>query len=279
MKTIDLKQVRNEYIKKFKNKNIDCFDVDYIISQVLNISTTEVILTKTINKKHFCKLKKIFKKRLKGYPCTLIFKKAYFYANEFFVNKHVLSCRQDTEILIEQIEKLNNKNFKILDLCTGSGCIGITLNKLGYNQVVASDISRKALKIAKINNKKLKTDVKFIKSDLFNSIHDKYDVIVCNPPYIETQTIKGLDDEVKNFDPIIALDGGVDGLKFYREIISQLNRHLTENGIIIFEIGYNQSKQVSNLLKNHGFESKVIKDYSGNDRVVIGNKIDKVIKC
>ena len=266
----DLKSLRLNLKKTFEKNNIDVYDADCIIAEVLNVEINKLMFINSISALHYYKIKRLSKRRLKGCPITKIFKKAYFYGFEFYVNKNVLSCRQETELLVEYIEKNINKNAKILDLCTGSGCIAISLNKIGFNNVFASDISSKALKVAKKNNKQLKTNVKFIKSDLFDNINDKFDVIVSNPPYIDDNEIDKLSVEVKNFDPILALNGGENGLDIYEKIINKLNYYLNKNGTIIFEIGYNQGKDVCEMLKNKGYETFVIKDYSNLDRVVVG---------
>ena len=272
MKNVKLKLIREQIKQSFLSQNIEVIDIDYIISNVINIPIKNLFLVDKISLKEYKKILKLTKKRLNGCPITEVFNKAYFYGYEFFVNKHVLSCRQDTEILIETAENNIPKTAKVLDLCTGSGCIGITLNLLGYDNVDCADISSKAIKVSKKNAKKLKANVKIFKSDLFKNISKKYDLIISNPPYIKTDDINELSTEVKNYDPLIALDGGEDGLKFYRLIVKELNNHLAENGKVIFEIGYNQAKEVAQLLEEENFKVKVIKDYSGNDRVVFAEK-------
>ena len=163
-----------------------------------------------------------------------------------------------------------NFKVKVLDMCTGSGCIAISIDKLCDNaQVVGADISKKALEIAEINNKENSAGVDFIESDLFENIKECFDVIVSNPPYIESEKIEKLMPEVRDFEPRIALDGTKDGLEFYRNICNNLSRYLKEQGAVFFEIGYNQGRSVSKILNEQGFEKvKIIKDYSQNDRVV-----------
>ena len=268
----DLKEIRAKIKAEFSAKNISLFDADCILSEVLKTPINNLIMLKNITRYNAFKINHYVKKRIKGEPITKMFKKAYFYGYEFYVNKNVLSPRQDTELLVEYCEKNINKNLKILDLCAGSGAIAISLNKLGFKNVVASDISKKALKVAKKNNKLLNTNVTFIKSDMFNEITEKFDVIVSNPPYIESEDVKRLDIEVKKYDPKLALDGGVDGLMFYKHIINNLNKYLNENGLVVLEIGYNQAKDVCNLLKEKGYNSFVIKDYNNLDRVIVGKR-------
>ena len=193
----------------------------------------------------------------------------------FYVNENVLIPQPDTEILVEEtIEKIKNlmsNNIKILDLCTGSGAIAISIAKLMSN-ITATDISEKALKIAKTNaqNNNVQNKIKFINSNMFQNINEKFDVILSNPPYIETNTIKTLSKEVQN-EPKLALDGGQDGLEFYRIIAKNAHKHLNKNGIIMLEIGYNQRKAVTQIFeetkKYKNIECK--KDYSNNDRIII----------
>ena len=196
-----------------------------------------------------------------------------FMGINFKVNENVLIPRQDTEILVEEVIKYINsqeRKVKVLDMCTGSGCIAISIDKLCDNaQVVGADISKKALEIAEINNKENSAGVDFIESDLFENIKECFDVIVSNPPYIESEKIEKLMPEVRDFEPRIALDGTKDGLEFYRNICNNLSRYLKEQGAVFFEIGYNQGRSVSKILNEQGFEKvKIIKDYSQNDRVV-----------
>lgn len=215
----------------------------------------------------------LVEKRAMHVPLQYLTGNQEFMGFNFRVNENVLIPRQDTEILVEEAVKYINgkeQKIKVLDMCTGSGCIAVSIDKLCENaRVVGTDISGKALEIAKINNEENDTRVNFIESDLFENIKERFDVIVSNPPYIESEEIEKLMPEVREFEPRIALDGTKDGLEFYRNICNNLSRYLKENGAVFFEIGYNQGVAVSRLLNEHGFEKvKVIKDYSQNDRVV-----------
>lgn len=215
----------------------------------------------------------LIEKRAAHIPLQHLTGNQEFMGINFKVNENVLIPRQDTEILVEEVIKYINsqeRKVKVLDMCTGSGCIAISIDKLCDNaQVVGADISKKALEIAEINNKENSAGVDFIESDLFENIKECFDVIVSNPPYIESEKIEKLMPEVRDFEPHIALDGTKDGLEFYRNICNNLSRYLKEQGAVFFEIGYNQGRSVSKILNEQGFEKvKVIKDYSQNDRVV-----------
>lgn len=207
-----------------------------------------------------------------GMPIQYINNKAYFMGLEIYVDENVLIPRCDTEILVEEIIKIVKKDslIKILDLCTGSGAIAISLKKYLNNiEIIASDISDKALMVAKKNASKIGVDVKFIESDLFNNINGKFDLIVSNPPYIKKFVIPSLDKQVRN-EPILALDGGKDGLDFYRKISYDAKRFLNNNGYLCFEIGYDQRKEVEDILLQNGYINIYSKkDYGGNDRIVI----------
>lgn len=209
---------------------------------------------------------------LEGIPIQYINNKAYFMGLEFYVDENVLIPRCDTEILVEEIIKIIKKDslLKILDLCTGSGAIAISLKKYLNNiEIMASDISDKALMVAKKNASKIGVDVKFIESDLFNSINGKFDLIVSNPPYIKKSVIPSLDKQVRN-EPILALAGGEDGLDFYRKISYDAKKFLNNNGYLCFEIGYDQREDVEDILLQNGYINIYSKkDYGGNDRIII----------
>ena len=216
------------------------------------------------------------KKRAEHIPLQYIVGETEFMGLKFKVNSNVLIPRQDTEILVEEALKRIRPDMQILDMCTGSGCILESILKFGEKKQMhlkgtGCDISEEALKVARENNSRLGTDARFIKSDLFESVTGKYDMIVSNPPYIRTEEINRLDEEVKLHDPWIALDGKEDGLYFYRLIVKDSIRYLNKGGYILFEIGFDQGKDVSELLKNEGYEEiEIKKDLAGLDRVVMG---------
>lgn len=210
-----------------------------------------------------------------GMPMQYITNNQEFMGMDFYVDEHVLIPRPDTEILVEEVLKIidNKENLDIIDMCTGSGAIAISIAKYApNNNIYAIDISTSALDVAKRNAEKnnVNKEIQFINSNMFQNlkINIKADIIVSNPPYIETETIKTLDKQVQN-EPKIALDGGNDGLNFYRNILENSKLYLKENGIILMEIGYNQKQTVTNLFKTQFKQVNCIKDLSGNDRVII----------
>lgn len=221
------------------------------------------------------KYKKLLAKRLKHVPVQYITGHQEFMGLDFKVNEDVLIPRQDTELLVLKVlEVLEKKtNARVLDMCTGSGCIAISICKLaGQTMVTAVDVSDGALKVAAENARLNQAEITLVKSDLFDEVEGTFDVIVSNPPYIETSVIYELEPEVREFEPMLALDGMEDGLYFYRRIIENAPSYLKNGGVIAFEIGYNQGETVPELLHQAGFESvAVYKDLCGRNRVVMGS--------
>ncbi|MEZ7764827.1 peptide chain release factor N(5)-glutamine methyltransferase [Gemella sp. 27098_8_92] len=200
----------------------------------------------------------------------------YFYDRKFKVTSDVLSPRMETEELvykvIDYIRKNNLTNIKILDLCTGSGIIGITLKKELEEfdvKILASDISSRALTVAKENASSLEADISFVESDLFSNIQDKFDIIVSNPPYIAHDDKKTIKENVLNYDPHLALFADEEGMYFYRNIIEKSRQYLNEKGVIFFEIGYDQKEKIITLGENNKFETVVYKDINGRDRIAV----------
>ena len=221
------------------------------------------------------KYRSMVEMRSKRIPLQQITGSREFMGLEFYVNESVLIPRQDTETLVELVLKEHKgKNPKVLDMCTGSGCIAVSLASLGgFDSVTAVDISSEALKVAGRNAEKLmgKGRLELVESDLFSALDEnrKFDVIVSNPPYIPTEVIRGLEPEVKDHEPMLALDGREDGLYFYRRLAAECGRYLNPGGAVYFEIGYDQGESVSELLKHEGFvKIRVKKDAAGLDRVV-----------
>ena len=212
-------------------------------------------------------------KRLKHVPVQQITGTAWFYGYRFTVTPDVLIPRYDTEILVREVlDTVKDRDRTVLDLCTGSGCIAAALKlEGGYREVLASDISDAALRVAEKNAADLGAEIQFISSDLLREIPGKVDVIVSNPPYIAADEFNGLDPEVRDCEPRLALYGGADGLDFHRRIASEAPSHLTDNGRVFFEIGAGQGEAVTAILEGKGFtEVRVTKDLAGLPRVVSG---------
>lgn len=211
-------------------------------------------------------------KRAEHIPLQYIIGEQEFMGLRFKVNSNVLIPRQDTETLVEQVLKIVKPGMKVLDLCTGSGCVLISVLKNAPELTgMGSDISKTALLVAKENAKLHEVDAEWVRSDLFDNITETFDVIMANPPYIPTGEILSLMPEVRDFEPENALDGGADGRDFYRKITGQVKDYLNPGGYVYMEIGYDQGEAVSELMRNAGFtEVEVIKDLARNDRVVKG---------
>ena len=211
-------------------------------------------------------------KRAEHIPLQYIIGEQEFMGLRFKVNSNVLIPRQDTETLVEQVLKIVKPGMKVLDLCTGSGCVLISVLKNAPELTgMGSDISKTALLVAKENAKLHEVDAEWVRSDLFDNITETFDVIMANPPYIPTGEILSLMPEVRDFEPENALDGGADGLDFYRKIAGQVKDYLNPGGYVYMETGYDQGEAVSELMRNAGFtEVEVIKDLARNDRVVKG---------
>ncbi|CDE84009.1 release factor glutamine methyltransferase [Clostridium sp. CAG:273] len=283
-----------------------------LIEYVFKISKEKLILKykDEINNKKVEEFRNLLKKLENGIPIQYIINNQEFMGLNFYVDEDVLIPQPDTEVLVEEVIKycnelrnnepedketnkdykeniekepiinkedknINKKTIKILDLCTGSGIIGISIYKYLENvEIYASDISQKALNIAEKNTNLNNAKINFINSDMFENIHIKdFDIIVSNPPYIESKVIKSLSKEVQN-EPKLALDGGEDGLKFYRSILENAKDYLRKNGAIFLEIGYDQKEKIEEILKSYKIykETKCIKDFGGNNRVIIIKK-------
>lgn len=212
-------------------------------------------------------------KRAKRVPVQQIIGRQEFCGLDFCVNEHVLIPRQDTECLVEEVLKKSKPDDRILDVCTGSGCIIISLQKLMKDRCLcyATDISEEALKVAGKNAERLDADVNFWQGDLFEAVEGKFDIIVSNPPYIESEVIRGLEPEVREHEPMLALDGKEDGLFFYRRIIKDAGNYLNPDGWLFFEIGFEQGDAVSRLMEENGYKNVTVKkDLAGLDRIVLG---------
>ena len=279
-----IKELQEYGIKRLKESNIEdtILKIKLVLTSILNRPKEHLLIHADENVEEE-KVKEFFQaveKLENKIPLEYITKKREFMKLNFYVDENVLIPRPDTEILTEEVIKKCKKG-KILDLCTGSGAIAVSLAKyIPESKVTATDISKNALKIAKKNAIENKVEVTFIESDLFDNIQEReWDAIVSNPPYIETDIINTLQPEVQK-EPVIALDGGSDGLDFYRKIILNAQNYLKKDGLLALEIGYNQAKDVTQLLRGQKkySEIEVIKDLGQNDRVVLARCKNVVFK-
>lgn len=270
--------VYSQVKSKLANAGVtDKSDADWIIATVLGKNRAEIKLVSFVTDKEYEDIMKATERRANGESVDNIFGFTEFYGLTFDVNKKVLTPRMETEILVEQVLKAE-KNFKnptILDLGTGSGAIAVSIAKNCEATITAIDVSKMALATAEANAKKNDVKIEFLHSNLFDGLKRKrkFDIIVSNPPYIPTKEIEKLDKNVRECDPVLALDGGEDGLDFYREIISKAPDRLNNGGLLFFEVGKGQAQDVKKFLKENGFEEiKIIKDYNKIERVICGKR-------
>ena len=260
--------------RQAKEENLARFLLMYMLDEMREFNENLALeLTEEDEQKYFQLINKHIKDDT---PLSHLVGFEYFYDRKFKVTSDVLSPRMETEELvykvIDYIRKNNLTNIKILDLCTGSGIIGITLKKELEEfdvKILASDISSRALTVAKENASSLEADISFVESDLFSNIQDKFDIIVSNPPYIAHDEKKTIKENVLNYDPHLALFAGEEGMYFYRNIIEKSRSYLNEKGIMFFEIGYDQKEKIITLGENNKFETVVYKDINGRDRIAV----------
>lgn len=256
--------LKNAGVLDYKN------NTTFLCCHILNKTKSELILVKEITLAQHNKIINLSKKRAKGIPLQYLIGYVDFYYNKIYVNKNVLIPRNETEQLCDIIVSDLNPNSSVLDLCTGSGCIGLGIkHKCDSASVTLSDVSSKALYVAKKNALKNNLDVKIIKSNLFSNISEKFDVIVSNPPYIKSGDLSSLSAEVKH-EPLLALDGDKDGYKFYYKIINDAPQFLNKNGKIYFECGLGQAQKIAKCLEKNFDCIKIIKDYYNKQRFVTG---------
>lgn len=263
-----------DLLKSSGIENVE-YDIKAILTDTFGVDLNKFILDmdnefepdKDLEAKYLSRIEK----RKEHIPLQYIINKQNFYGLDFYVDESVLIPRYDTENIVDRIVKdcKENKCLSVLDLCTGSGCIAVSLKKSGFEKVYAADISDKALAVAKHNAKLNNADIIFLQSDLYENFPKeiRFDIIVSNPPYISTDEIARIEKQVKDFEPKLALDGGRDGLNFYKKIINLSKNFLNNKGRLYLEIGYDQSKDVVDLAKKEGYDNIVIiKDLSGRDR-------------
>lgn len=270
MKLFDL---RKNLKADFTANDIDPEDADYIIAEVLNKQITDLALIDEIDEQTTQSVLKYAEMRKQHIPVNKIFKRAYFYGLQFKVNNSVLAPRQDSELLVETALKYIKQNgYKTaLDLCTGSGCLAIAIKKHCDIDMTAIDVSSKALNVANYNAKQHDADIKFIRSNMFENLTDKFDIIVTNPPYIATDEIDDLDEEVKKCDPRLALDGGELGLSYYKIIHDNLRKFLNDSGVIVMEIGEDQRIMLEGMFNDFNL-IEVVRDYNDIERVLVFKK-------
>ena len=264
-----------------KNIKSSLLDSEILMSKVLNRKRDHIILNleKYLKQKEFDYYRYLIDERAKGKPIAYLTGKKYFWKDEFNVNENVLIPRPDTELIIEQILKIykNKKSIRVLEIGVGSGCVLLSVLKEKRGFIgVGIDIDQKCLKVCKNNIKKLKLNnkINLYKSDIDNFNYGKYDLIISNPPYIKSTDFKYLEKDVSKFEPILALDGGVDGLSEIRKVINKSSELIKNNGKLILEVAFDQKSKVINLLKEKGFYiNRVLKDLGNNDRCIISNKI------
>ena len=256
-------------------------DSEILLSNSIKRDKKHIILNpkEVLNSEQLRKFKNLIERRKKGEPIAYLINKKEFWKDEFFVNKDVLIPRPDSELIIEQVLKIYSKDdqLQILDIGTGSGCILLSILKERSNFYgTGIDISKKSINVSKFNAKQLNLTnrVKFFHSSVDNFNNGKYDIIVSNPPYIEQLSLKYLEKDIVNFEPKLALSGGVDGFSKIRKVINKASILIKKNGKFILEIGFNQKNKVIKILKEEGFYvNKAIKDYGNNDRCIISTKI------
>ena len=268
------------FLKKnsLKSPNLDC---EILMSKVINEDRKFIILNPKfhLNSQELFKFKKLVKERSKGKPVAYLVEKKEFWNSEFKIEKDILIPRPDTEIVVEQALEITRNKFKlkILEIGVGSGCILLSILKEKKDFYgVGIDISKKCIALSKFNAHKLglSNRVKFFKYNVDNFNYGKYDLIISNPPYIKKLDLKNLDKEVLNFEPIIALDGGLDGISAIRRTIEKTSDLIKKNGLFILEIAFDQKVKVKKILKDKGFFiNNILKDFAGKERCIVCRKI------
>jgi len=275
MKTIELIQAGSNLLRK-KNIKTYILDSELLLSKTLNKSREKILinLDTKVDKKKINIFKEYLNRRTKNEPIAYILEEKEFWSKKFKVNKDTLIPRPETELLVDELLKIyKDKKISILDIGTGSGCIIISLiNSLKHSLGTGIDISKKAILVAKNNAEKHKIHnrIKFFNKSFENIFDKKFDLIVSNPPYIDKKDIKNLSEDIKKYEPRMALDGGNDGLDLIKKVIYKSKSILKNNGMLALEIGNEQIKKVSKILFDNNFRTRnVIKDYKNNIRCVI----------
>ena len=266
---------------KINNIKSSRLDSEILLSKAINQDRKYIILNpkKKLSNKVFSCFKKLISQRSKGTPIAYLLEKKEFWKYEFKITENVLIPRPDTELIIEEALKVskNKLKLKVLDIGVGSGCIILSILKerKDFNGV-GIDISQKSIGLSKLNsiNLGVQNRVKFIKTDIDNFNHGKYDLIISNPPYIKKLDLKYLEKDIIKFEPKLALDGGLDGISEISSVINKSSELIKKNGKFLLEIASDQKKIVKRLLKNKGFYiNKILRDYGNNDRCIVSTKI------
>ena len=266
---------------KINNIKSSRLDSEILLSKAINQDRKYIILNpkKKLSNKVFSCFKKLISQRSKGTPIAYLLEKKEFWKYEFKITENVLIPRPDTELIIEEALKVskNKLKLKVLDIGVGSGCIILSILKerKDFNGV-GIDISQKSIGLSKLNSKNLgvQNRVKFIKTDIDNFNHGKYDLIISNPPYIKKLDLKYLEKDIIKFEPKLALDGGLDGISEISSVINKSSELIKKNGKFLLEIASDQKRVVKKLLKNKGFYiNKILRDYGNNDRCIVSTKI------
>ena len=281
-KFMNIETAIKDSISILKKNNIksSILDSEILMSEAIKKDKKFLIINKDyeIEKKDYNYFKNLIKQRSNGVPVSYLTKRKFFWKDEFKINRNVLIPRPDTELVVEEVLKLTKykKKLKILDIGIGSGCILLSILKEKKDFYgVGIDISKKCAEISKVNTLKigLSNRVKIIKSDIDNFNYGKYDLIISNPPYIDRINLKYLESDV-NFEPKLALDGGLDGLSTIKKVVNKSSKLIKKNGKLILEIGFDQKNKVKYILEKRGFYiNKILKDLANNDRCIVSTKL------
>ena len=268
------------YVKgRYEEKGIGEAEAEprHLIADILDIEISDIFTKgyEPVGKEQGKQIEAALTRREQGEPLAYITGKRWFMGMEFAVDRRVLIPRQETELLAEEAITLAGTDSRILDLCTGSGCVAVSVALKTGAEVTASDISKDARETAKKNADRYGVQIRFVESDLFCGIQGAFHVITANPPYIDAEQMKKLDVQVEAYEPHLALFGGVDGLDFYRRIVPQALAALERGGVLLMEIGWDQGEPVRKMMEAYGYrEIEIKKDYAGLDRLVKGVKAD-----
>lgn len=273
MKCREILQMAKSELRDNGIPNFDS-DCEFLLANLMGIGRCELRGDMEITHSIVSQYSELISRRARHEPMDSLIGFTEFMGLKIPFSVYTLSPRQETEIMVDSIvrENCQNHNLRILDMCTGSGCIGLALKKHLDAEVTLADISDEALKECRYNADINNTKVEIVKSDLFDSISGTFDIIVSNPPYIPSEDINELEKEVLEYDPIISLDGGEDGLDFYRKIIERAPKFLKDDGLIYLEFGVGQSEYIASLMRANFDNIEIVKDYSGLDRYIKGKK-------